>query len=287
MKPLVVISHYDRRSAEPLTGLLDSLDRFTAGVGHERVISVNATGAPALPASLRQRVHGVLERPNAGMNIGAWDAAWRHWPGRPAYLFLQDECFAVRDGWMALVMQALEAPGTGLVGESLNPAWDKPWDRLREGPGKAELPEHFIDGCPANRVDVYLHHMRRYGIDPGEGGRHLRSLVWALRGPVLEAIGGFPQGANYGECIAAEIGVSRAVASRGLALATLGPAPFHAFRHLEWSQGPGGPYTQISPGLELSRLQEENAQLRMRLDNPTLSDLWRALWRRGRKQVKA
>ncbi|HCH0556592.1 TPA: hypothetical protein NKO30_006724 [Pseudomonas aeruginosa] len=283
MKPLVVISFYDRRSPARLEALLDSLDSFQTGVDHERVICVNATGGPSLPEGVRRRVHGVFERPNAGMNIGAWDAAWRHWPGRPAYLFLQDECFAVREGWMELVLQALQVPGVGLVGESLNPAWDRPWDALREGPGKSELPEHFIDGRPDNRVDVYLHHMRRYGIDPGDGGRHLRSLVWALRGQVLEAIGGFPQGANYGECIAAEIGVSRAVIARGLTLQTLGPAPFHAFRHFEWSQEkPGGPFTQKSLGQELSRLRQENSELRARLNAPTLSDLWRALTKRGR-----
>ncbi|MFT3755794.1 MAG: hypothetical protein QM769_07565 [Pseudoxanthomonas sp.] len=287
MKPLVVISHYDRRSAEPLVGLLDSLDRFPAGADYERVISVNATGAPPLPASLRQRVHGVLERPNVGMNIGAWDAAWRHWPGRPVYLFLQDECFAVREGWMTLALQALEASGVGMAGESPNPAWDNSWDALRKGPGKAELPEHFIGDRSANRVDVYLHHMRRYGIDPGEGGRHLRSLVWAMRGSVLELIGGFPQGGNYGECIAAEIGVSRSVLAHGLALGMIGPSPFHAFRHLEWNQDqPGGPFTQ-KPPQELLRLRQENADLRARLDNPTLSDLWRALQRRGRKRSQA
>lgn len=286
MKPLVVVSHYDRRSIAPLEGLLDSLDHHPAGVDHERVICVNTTGAPALPDYLKRRVHGVLERNNSGMNIGAWDAAWRHWRGRPAYLFLQDECFAVRDGWMAQVLQALQVPGVGLVGESPNPGWDKPWDVLRDGPGKAALPEHFINGEPANRVDVYLHHIRRYGIDPGEGGRHLRSLAWALRGPVLEQIGGFPLGANYGECIAAEIGVSRSVVAHGMGLGMVGPAPFHVFRHHEWNQDtPGGAYSQKSPGLEIARLREENAALRARLENPTLADLWRALRRRGRARV--
>lgn len=286
MKPLVVISFYDRRSTAPLEGLLDSLDRHPAGADHERVICINATGAALLPDSIRMRVDDVLERPNIGMNIGAWDAAWRRWPDRPAYLFLQDECYAVREHWLALALQALAGQDVGLVGESLNSAWDKPWSVLRDGPGKAQLPEHFIDGQLANRVDVYLYHIRRYGIDPGDCGRHLRSLIWAMRGEVLAAIGGFPQGANYGECIAAEIGVSRAVESRGLTLSTLGPAPFHAIRHLEWNQDvPGGTYTQKSAAQELTRLRKENEELRSRLETPRLSDLWRAL--RGRVRSPA
>lgn len=243
MKPLVAISFYDRRDPRDLERLLDTLDRYDAGAGHERVVAVNSAGGEPLPARIRERVHGVLERENTGMNIGAWDGAWRHWRGRPAYLFLQDECRARRDGWLSGFLDALADPAVGMVGESLNPSWDKPWELLRDGPGKAELREHLLDGQPANRVDVYLHHMRRYGIDPGMGGRHLRSLAWALRGDTLEALGGFPQGANYGECIAAEIGVSRAVEALGLQLREVGPEPFHAISHVEWRQAsPGGPY---------------------------------------------
>ena len=103
---------------------------------------------------------------------------------------------------------------------------------------------------------------------------------------MLEQIGGFPLGANYGECIAAEIGVSRSVVAHGMGLGMVGPAPFHVFRHHEWNQDtPGGAYSQKSPGLEIARLREENAALRARLENPTLADLWRALRRRGRARV--
>lgn len=266
MNILIAISWYDRRPLEPLLALLDSLDRHPAGARCERVLCVNTTGSQRVPAAVAARLHGVLERPNVGMNIGAWDAAWRHWPGRDAYLFLQDECYAVRDDWLALVQRCLADRDTGLCGEALNPAWDKPWEQLRNGPGRDVLPEHFIDGEPANRVDVYLQRMRAHGIDPGFGGRHLRSLVWALRGDVLSAIDGFISGANYGECIAAEIGTSRAVAALGLELREFGPAPFHAFRHREWNQDrPGGPFTHKPVLLnEIVRLREEVSELRRR-----------------------
>lgn len=279
MKPLVVISFYDRRPIEPLLQLLDSLDRHDAGVAYERVICVNETGSQPLPVEVTSRVDGVLARVNLGMNIGAWDAAWRQWPHHPAYLFLQDECYAVRDGWLAGALAAVADPSVGLAGESMNTAWDKCWDDLRAGPGQSALPEHFIDGEAANRVDVYLHHIRRYGIDPGAGGRHLRSLAWVARNDVLEQIGGFPVGANYGECIAAEIATSRAVEAKGFKLGQIGPAPFHTFRHIEWNQDqPGGTFTH-KPVMhrELQRLKKEVSALQRRVDLPTFGELGKGL----------
>lgn len=249
--PLVVISFYDRRSLAPLEALLDSLDEHPAGAPHQRVICVNAGGGPALPARVVQRVYGILVRDNDGMNIGAWDAGWRRWPGRPTYVFVQDECRAVACGWLSAYLSALDAPGVGLVGECLNPSWDAPWAALREGPGRSLLPEHSLDGRPANRVDVYLAAMARFGIEPGPTGRHLRSLVWATTGSVLQRIGGFPHGRDYGECIGAEIGVSRAVEACGLSIAQVARTPFHFFRHREWNQDvAGGPFTHRPVCLE-------------------------------------
>src|SRR6478672_1290439 len=223
--PLVVISHYDRRPVEPLIELLDSMHRHDAGARHQCVVMVNATHDSGLPESVTSRIDAHASRHNVGMNIGAWDGAWRRWRGHPAYLFLQDDCFIARDGWLRAVLTPLEDPGVGLVGESINQAWAKPWPALREAQGRDVLPEHTLDGQPANRVDVYLAEMRRHGIDPGTNGRHLRSLVWGLRGDVMDRLDGFPQGCDYGTCIAAEIGTSRAVEALGLRLEEVGPAP--------------------------------------------------------------
>jgi hypothetical protein len=140
---------------------------------------------------------------------------------------------------------------------------------LREAQGRDTLPEHVLDGEPANRVDVYLNAMRRYDIDPGSSGRHLRSLVWGLRGDVLKRLGGFPQGSDYGTCIAAEIGTSRAVEALGLALAEIGPTPFHYIRHRDWNQDtPGGPWTHRPAQLmERDRLRQKIATLEGRLES--------------------
>lgn len=282
MKTAVIISFYDRRPIEPLVKLLDSLDKHAPGGPYERFLSVNSTGAQELPRSVVKRVAEVLMRPNIGMNIGAWDAGWRHWSGFDSYLFLQDECYAIREQWLQHYQQALADPSTGLVGESLNEAWDRPWRELRETVGQAQMPEHFLDGRAANRVDVYLHFLRRAEIDPGATGRHLRSLVWASRADVLTCIGGFPLGANYGECIAAEIGVSRAVESCGLRLRTVGPGPFWVFRHLEWNQDvAGGRFTHKPQVLrELSMLRERVRLLEQTQANPYWTDIFRLIGRK-------
>ncbi len=185
----------------------------------------------------------VLERPNTGMNIGAWDHGWRSLSGYAHYLFLQDDCLVVREGWLAGYLTRAADPEIGLLGESLNKAWDKPWAKLAEERKGEVLPDHIIDGQPAERVALYLDFMARTGIDPGENGRHLRSLTWFARRDVLERIDGFPIGATYGECIAAEIAVSRKVAAAGLRVEQTSPEPFHFIRHADWEQAtPGGPF---------------------------------------------
>jgi hypothetical protein len=71
-------------------------------------------------------------------------------------------------------------------------------------------------------------------IDAGNTGFHLRSLCWAFRGDVLRAMGGFPIGKNKGECIAAEIGVSRKVLQLGFEFDQITPNPFCYIGHGEW-----------------------------------------------------
>jgi hypothetical protein len=240
---LVVISYYDQRPIAPLKRLLRSLKTYDAGADHQIAVVVNRTrpGVPKL--ALRNSAIRVVVRENSGMNIGAWEAGWRAAPGFSDYLFLQDDCCAVRAGWLGAYRARGADQSIGLLGESLNSAWDKDWSTLaRERAGEVQS-EHLLNGAPGGRVAVYLDYMARHGIDPGETGRHLRSLVWYARRDVLETIGGFPIGSNYGECISAEIGVSRKVAALGLKIEQIATAPFHYFRHEDWVQAqPDGPY---------------------------------------------
>lgn len=240
-RAVVVVSYYDRRSVDCLEALLKSLAQYDAGRDFEVVVVVNQTRETLPRLSPAPFPLTVIGRENTGMNIGAWEAGWRHMPGRPVYVFMQDECLVMRDGWLAAFAERCAEPGVGLVGESLNAAWDKPWPLLRVLHAGARMPDHLIDGNPADRVDVYLDCMRRWGIDPGATATHLRSLVWAASYETLLRIDGFPIGANYGDCIAAEIAVSRKVEAARLRVVQVRQAPFYFAVHREWNQDqPGG-----------------------------------------------
>jgi len=240
---LVVISYYDQRPVEPLFNLLQSLEGYPSGGAHDVCVVVNDGQQHPVAAKELDAIPLVMHRPNIGMNIGAWDHGWRRHPGYRDYLFLQDECYAVAPSWLDAFRARSKLVGAGLVGESMNPAWNSPWEKLREERRDTALREHTLNGEPANRVDVYLDFMRRHGIDPGPSGQHLRALVWFANAEVLTQIGGFPVGANYGECIASEIAVSRRIAACGYALAQVADRPFSYFRHREWKEKfRGGPF---------------------------------------------
>lgn len=242
---LVVISFYDQRPVEPLLELLQSLLDHPSGGAHDVCIVVNEDDHQADPKGLDAGI--IMRRPNSGMNIGAWDHGWRHNPGYRDYLFLQDECYVVTPLWLEGFRTRSKEVGAGLIGESMNEVWNSPWEQLRDKQGKDPLPDHTLDGKPANRVDVYVDFMRRHGIEPGPVALHVRSLIWFASGDVLEKIGGFPQGTNYGECIASEIAVSRKIVYHGYALAQVADKPFRFFRHREWKEKfSGGPFRHLS-----------------------------------------
>ena len=230
----VVISFYDRRTTDHLERLLNRISQFSAGTQFDPLVVVNSTGETRIDPTVAKRAE-VLYRENTGMNIGAWHHGWQSDPTFDRYVFLQDECFPIRNNWLRMIVAPLDDPGIWLVGESFNPSWDHPWDVLERVHRGSELPGHLIHGRPANRVAAYLHAMKTWGIDPGLRGQHLRSLVWGLRRDTLDRLGGFPIGENYGECIAAEIGVSRAIAAIGQRLQQVAVQPFYGTVHFEWN----------------------------------------------------
>jgi hypothetical protein len=249
--PLVAISFYDRRNTDCLQALLTSMAAHEAGTNFDVLIVVNRTRDERIGQLNAPFPFEVAYRENLGMNIGAWDNGWRLHPDRPVYLFLQDECLIVRENWLRAFVDRCMEPNVGLVGESFNPAWDAPWTRLAAMHAASRLPDHFIDGRRAARVDSYLHHMARWGVDPGQTGRHLRSIVWAANGEALRRIDGFPLGTNYGECIAAEIAVSRKMEKAGLDVVQVSQSPFHFVRHREWNQDlPGGEFYHAQKPVE-------------------------------------
>lgn len=256
---LVVISYYDRRPIDNLVALIKTLETHEACSPFDVCVVVNRTSDREIQLPDFSMPVQVVYRPNLGMNIGAWDYGWRVNSGYQHYLFLQDECYAIREQWLSSFKQKLAETNAGLVGESLNSNWDRNWNQLRVEQEKVVMPEHEINGKRVNRVDFYLNYLRSQQTSAGPTGRHMRSLVWFLGVGTLEKINGFPIGRNYGECIAAEITVSKKVESLGLSIVQVDAQPFSYFRHVEWNQDcAGAPFTHKSVYLKkLNAIKEQ------------------------------
>ncbi|MFO0824981.1 MAG: glycosyltransferase [Gemmataceae bacterium] len=230
---LVVVSYYAGRPIQPLIQLLDSMTKFPAGANYSVRVVVNRDGEESISLPERHRGVEVQYRPNTGYNIGAWEAGWRAAPAHDAYLFVQDECRVIRADWVGAFLRAQQS-SVGLVGECESPDWDAPWTVLATRFRGQVFKEHAINGMPAERVDCYLDFFRRQGIPHGPRGDHLQSLVLFATRVNLERVGGFPEGGNYGEAIAAEIGMSKKIQAAGLTLARVGAEPFHFIEHPQW-----------------------------------------------------
>jgi hypothetical protein len=230
MKIVIVVSYFDSRPDSNLLELLISIKKVFLG---ELVVVVNSDKNELY----RPPIDGVTisHGKNLGMNIGAWNRGYFDNPDANFYLFLQDECYIKRLDFVKFIMaRFMSEPDLGLLGESINYRWDLDWVTLSQSSLNSFDADHRIDNREVRRVDMYLYMMSRWGVDPGPSGRHLRSLVWALPGGIMRELGGFPVGRNKGECIAAEIAVSRKVLSLGYRVEQFELKPFTFFGHTEW-----------------------------------------------------
>lgn len=218
----VVVSGWVGHPHAHLVRLLDSMDARDPGRAFDLVLCANGLDF-SLPAPLEARFDAVFVRENTGYNLGAWEHAWRRLPDKRWFLFLQDECTIRTAGWVADFVETFETtPRCGLVGEHLNRAWDRPWTEL------------CGDWPDAARARFYRKTITAWGIDPGERGRHLTTVVQLSSREVLEAAGGYPQAETYQEAIAAEIGFSRRIEEAGYALAQVGRRRHSRIAHPQW-----------------------------------------------------
>ena len=264
---MVIVSFYNARPTGPLVALLDQLATIPAGWPFRTRVVVNRAEDRHLELPDRHRGTEVLHRENLGYNIGAWDHGWRVGPPADFYLFLQDDCEIARSGWLRAFVRALARPGAGLVGENIPNHWDCPWPEIEASIRDERLPGHELDGRPVARMEVYQDAFRRWGVAPGPKGDHLQALIWAARRGVLEKIGGFPIGANYGEAIAAEISVTKKVQSLGMRGVQVAWRPFRYIRHPEWD------HVRASAGT-LRRSARKAARLIL---PPKLLEAWRVV----------
>jgi GT2 family glycosyltransferase len=244
---LVVISYYDARPPANLLNLLRAIETRDAGLKFDICIVVNRESGrnvdlPKLTASVR-----LLSRPNTGMNIGAWDYGWRENPDYDYYVFLQDECVILRDGWLQGLIDCVMDPSVGIVGECINRRWLKSWTELTwSGDDDGSAATATAGNLIAKRARLALEFMAARGIPPGESGCHVRSLVWAISRETLRQLEGFPIGSDYEECIAAEISVSRRIESFGLSVQQAYRTPFFFVGHSQWINTYPGTSSSVS-----------------------------------------
>ena len=228
-KILIVVSHYSLRPKSILQELINSLidNRY------DIVVVINNDDVDSVSHDIFCPGVVSINRPNTGMNIGAWDCAFREFPDYKYYIFLQDECVIKNFSFIEAYIARLSDVNIGVIGESINTKWNKDWILISNSVLNYVVGLNNL-GNKVGRVEFYLYMMKKWGIEPGVTGRHLRALVWALRGDVLLKINGFPIGISKEECIAAEIAVSKSVEQLGLRVEQVDVDAFQYIRHSEW-----------------------------------------------------
>ena len=87
---------------------------------------------------------------------------------------------------------------------------------------------------PVYRVQYYFSLLKPWLIQPGENGRHLRSLIWGFKKETLNKISSFPIGKTKEECIVTEMAVSKKVEQIGLKVTQVHKKSFKYISHIEW-----------------------------------------------------
>ena len=227
-KLLITISHYNKRDKINLINLINSLTNEKCDL----FIVINDDNCKVEQLGYFYNVQ-TLTRPNTGMNIGSWNAAYLNNKDYDFYLFLQDECKILEKSFIACYINELSKKEVGMTGESINNKWDNKWDFL------ANSRINYVVGYdmhkkPVYRVQYYFNLLKTWLIQPGENGRHLRSLIWGFKKETLNKISSFPIGKTKEECIVAEIAVSKKVEQIGLKVTQVHTKPFKYISHIEW-----------------------------------------------------
>jgi hypothetical protein len=226
-KSIFIISFYNNRSPQNLEDLIKQLLVY----GQEIAVVVNIDNFNNLELE-RHKNLSFLKRVNEGMNIGAWDQGWRYFSDFDNYFFFQDECFLKDKDFFERYEELLSIEKNGIIGESINPKWNKSWDEMTLSPLNYQIK---IDNKLINRVDFYQKKMIDWKINPGNSSKHLRALNWALTNKTLKLINGFPLGNNKEECIASEVAVSRGIESKMLEITQSDKQYFNFVGHQEWA----------------------------------------------------
>ena len=182
-------------------------------------------------AALRAKI---LSRANSGYNIGAWNYGWEAARGYEYYLFLQDECFIKRAGWVSEFEYRMDQDsGIGLLGEAI--MWDRmSWEYIRAATDR-DMGTDWFDPIEIHPIDIYRNYIEAHGVERGVVGTHLQSLILFTSDKILNEVGGFLVGKTYHEAVASEIGISRLIESKGYRISKIKDAPFALIGHWQWT----------------------------------------------------
>ena len=242
---LIIVSHYPAASGA-FGSLCRLLGQLTA-VDSDVVVVCNGSISAKQRSFLQCEAlcAEVLVRPNEGMNIGAWRYGLQACPGSQYYHFLQDESILISKQFLPVYESFLAKKDVGLVGDSLNLKWNKPWNDLARSTLNFKIladPGNYLDRFAADsllsvnsvdRVTYYRQKLKQWRCPEGSSAIHMRALNWSLSSTVLNDLD-FPIGFSKQECIAAEIYVSRFLISRGLKVIQPSKQPFSYVGHAEW-----------------------------------------------------
>lgn len=230
----VVICYWTGRSTKPLFKLLSAMQNIPAGAPFDVVIVCN--GGDVEPLTIPPRFSSmsirVINRENAGWNLGAWEAGWRASPGYEYFLFLQAECFLKSKDWLHRFEHRMDFDaGMGLLGERImwsGMTWD--YAKAKTALDLSDRPEIL------SNFESYQQNLSQKGIEPGALGTHVVSIILFTRRSILEDVDGFPlMGDTYVEAVSCEIGLSKNIESRGYRISQLGDDAFYTIGHTQWT----------------------------------------------------
>ena len=227
-KILITISHYNKRKKNDLKSLIKSIQNQSCDL----LIVINDDNCVLERYDTFYNTKTLI-RPNTGMNIGAWNASFLKNRNYDFYLFLQDECQVLDSTFIDKYIYELSKKNVGMTGESINYKWANSWSYMAKSTLNYKI-GYDINKTPVFRVQYYFNLLKKWNIDPGQNGLHLRSLVWGFKKETLDKISPFPIGITKEECIAAEIGVSKKIEQLNLKVTQINTKPFKHICHIEW-----------------------------------------------------
>lgn len=235
MRALVVISHYNARSEDPLDMLLWQLAHIPAGMPFNVLVVVNRSDDKDV--QIASKFPGVRfdYRRNTGYNIGAWDHGWRTLPDFEFYAFLQDECLIAKVDWLKSLVRSARR---SLVGEAMvDPAetWEQSqasYERFYGNEGYD--PARWGETGDLNTPNAVRAFMVCHGVPPLNTMRHLRALALCAPAELMKATDGFLTGNNYREAVGAEVAISQKAAAAGFLFKQAALLPFTYVIHPQW-----------------------------------------------------